>query len=184
MVAEFTPDVADVKIDAAVERWKRPAEGGLCEFLAPYNATCISKQELKKFEFGGGEVHRFSRTEHGSRRRVHLNISGRNTMGRLGTSRNAELNASKDGTKPGDQFAGIEGFGNVIIGAYFKSDDSIHLLGAGGRDNYGDLRCRAHPSKKLKAIKSREHDIEYDDCVVSGESAVQPLEGIVNHLEA
>jgi len=183
-VAKFSPEVADVKIDAAVERWKRTAEGGLCKFLAPYNATCISKQELKKFEFGRCEVHRFSGTEHASRGRVHLDISGRDAMGRQDASRNAELNASKHGTKPRDQFARIERFRNAIIGAYFKSDDAIDLLGASGRDNYGDLRCRAHSSKKLKAIKSREHDIEYDDCVVSGESAVQPLERIVDHLEA
>ena len=60
----------------------------------------------------------------------------------------------------------------------------LAFLGAGGGDNYGDLRGRAHSSKKLKAIKSRKHDIEDDDCVIAGESAVEPLDGIVSHLEA
>ena len=73
-----------------------------------------------------------------SRRRAEGALRGRGAV--LGGA----CGASHQGVEPGQQFAGTEGLGQVVVGANFKSDDPVDFLAARRQHQDGHGRVRAH----------------------------------------
>ena len=49
---EFPPQMADVKIDAALERGEWPAERNAGQLFPVHNSSCITHEHLKEIELG------------------------------------------------------------------------------------------------------------------------------------
>ena len=72
------------------------------------------------------------------------------------------LRAAKHGPDARQQLARVEGLGHVVVGAYFKPDDAVHLLGNGGEKDDGRRGRFAQIFAQRKPVLSRHHDVEND----------------------
>jgi hypothetical protein len=76
---------------------------------------------------------------------------------------------AKDGSDSGEQFARVERFGDIVVGAEFQADDAIGLLAHGGEHDDGDFRLGAQPSGEVEAGFAGQHQVEHDKLVVAVE---------------
>src|SRR5436190_12877368 len=62
-----------------------------------------------------------------------------------------------------DQFAELEGFGDVIVGAEIESEDDVLLLALGREHDDGHVESvAAHDAADFVTIYLRQHDVEED----------------------
>ena len=62
---------------------------------------------------------------------------------RLARGRRQRCRPPQHGLDTGQQFARVERFGDVIVGAHFQADDAVGLLGHGGQKD--DRQTRRRP---------------------------------------
>jgi len=72
----------------------------------------------------------------------------------------ARLGAPQDRTDPGQQFPGVEGLGQVVVGPDFEPYDSINLVAPRREDDNGQLRGAAQASGTGKAILAWKHQVQ------------------------
>src|SRR3954447_25900484 len=63
----------------------------------------------------------------------------------------------------GDQFAGCEGLGDVVVSAEFQAQHAIVFAGAGGQKddgNGGEAGIAAEPAANIEAVAAGDHDVE------------------------
>ena len=74
--------------------------------------------------------------------------------------------AAQHGVDARHQFAGTEGFGQVVVGAHFQTDDAVDLVALGGEHDDGDLVLLAtQPPADRQAILAGHHQVEHDQIV-------------------
>ena len=83
------------------------------------------------------------------------------------------LRAAEHGADAGDQFAGIEGLGNVVVGADFKAKNAVHGFATGGEQNDGNAGVGAQGLEQFKSGAAREHDIEDHNIVFAAERGIE-----------
>jgi len=84
----------------------------------------------------------------------------------------------------GGEFAGIEGFGEVIIGADFEADDAVDVITVSGEHDDRDGGGGADLAEDLEAAHAGEHDVENDEGVGAGESAAKADAAVVDGFGA
>ena len=73
----------------------------------------------------------------------------------------ARRTAAEHRMDAGKQFARVEGFGDVVVGAELKTDDAVDVLAAGGEHDDGrHVLGGAKAAQNLKAILPRHHQVE------------------------
>lgn len=75
----------------------------------------------------------------------------------------AAFDAVEDAFDAGDEFAGVEGFGHVVVGAEFEADDLVDVVAACGEHDDGDVAFAAKFAEDLEAIEAGHHDVEDDE---------------------
>jgi len=126
--------------------------------VAGKDAAEMAGEVVEQAEFGG-------RGGHG------LTANGENHGGGIDgdvadlewTGRQGALEAAKHGFDAGDEFAGTEGLGDVVVGADFKAEDAVGLAAFGGEKNdgnAGEAGGLADGAAKLEAVAAGDHDIE------------------------
>jgi hypothetical protein len=83
------------------------------------------------------------------------------------------LRAAKHGTDAGDELAGIERLGNVIVSANFQAEDAIDGFSAGGEKNDGHAGVRAQRLEQFKAGAAGKHNVKNDDVVLAGDGGIE-----------
>jgi hypothetical protein len=84
------------------------------------------------------------------------------------------LSAAQDGADAGDEFAGVERLGQVIVGPEFQPDNPVDIFAARRQHKY---RQRRRPprspdaTQSLESVQPRQHHIQHDKRV-----------GFVRHL--
>ena len=71
------------------------------------------------------------------------------------------LSAAQNGMQTGQQFAGIVGFREIIVGAQFKAQDSIDVFSFSGK--HQDRRCVIGSTDSLQngnSVFARHHDVQ------------------------
>ena len=63
----------------------------------------------------------------------------------------------------GDELAGAEGLGDVVVGAHGEPDERVDLLGARGEQDHGQLGGRAEPAQHLDPVGARHHHVEHHE---------------------
>ena len=71
--------------------------------------------------------------------------------------------ALQDGADAGDQFAGREGFGHIIVRAKFKADDAVDLIIAGGQEQDRHGRAGADAAANLEPVQFGQADVQHDE---------------------
>ena len=85
------------------------------------------------------------------------------------------------------QFAGIEGLGQVVVGADFEPDDAVDVVALGGKHDDGHVVvAAAQPPADGKPVLSRQHQVEHHQIVaLAGELAIHVVAvGYGAHAEA
>ena len=70
------------------------------------------------------------------------------------------VGAAEDGADAGGEFAGAEGFGDVVVGAEFEADDAVDFAIACSEEEDGDRRGLAESAADVEAAHVGETDIE------------------------
>ncbi len=78
---------------------------------------------------------------------------------------------------PGDDFAGAERLGHVVVGAHLQPDDAIDLFGARGHKDDVDLRRPSQDPQDLEAVEVRQPDVEQDQ-VGRGDRGAGAVQGV------
>lgn len=64
----------------------------------------------------------------------------------------------------GEDFAHAEGFGDVVVGAEFESDDGVDFFGFGGEKEERNLRVvTANSFADFVTVEFGHHDVETDE---------------------
>ena len=73
--------------------------------------------------------------------------------------------AAKHGVDAGEQFARIEGLGDVIVGTEFQTDDAIDVFATGGEHQHRRhvLAC-TQTAQNLQAVFAGQHQVE-NECI-------------------
>ena len=72
--------------------------------------------------------------------------------------------AAQHGVDAGQQFAGIEGLAQVVVGAHFQAHDAVHVLAFGGEhDDGGAVIGGTQAAADGKPVFARHHQVEHDD---------------------
>src|SRR5690606_6953987 len=71
--------------------------------------------------------------------------------------------AAQHGTDPGDQLAGGEGLGDVVVGPYLQADHLVDLAVLGGHHDHGDVGAAAQLAAHLGARQPGQHQVEEDE---------------------
>ena len=95
----------------------------------------------------------------------------------------AALGAAEHRLDAGHQLAGVEGLGHIVIGAQLQADDLVHVVGAGGEDDDGDVARLAQLAADLEAVHLRHHDVEDDQVGLVGLDLLQRLTAVIGGLD-
>ncbi|MNF72864.1 hypothetical protein D3C84_548510 [compost metagenome] len=76
--------------------------------------------------------------------------------------RSTVLHAAQHGTHSGQQFAGVEGFGQVIVGAEFEADHPITEFTHGGEHDHRDRVADAQLLAQDQPAVAGQHHVEND----------------------
>ena len=78
----------------------------------------------------------------------------------------AALAPALDSPDPGNQFARVKGFGQIIVGPHFQTDDPVDLVTAGGQHQDRHRRRLADLPQQVNPVVTGEHDVEDQEGVV------------------
>ena len=170
--AELLAEAADVHIHAAVKGAERAAERGLGQLLAGYDHAGAAQEQLEHVELRAGQLDRQAVTYGGAGKQGEGDIAHGQGFVSGGLTVAAER-AAQHGPDAGDKFAGIEGFGNIVVGADFEAEDAVHRFAAGGEQDHGNPGVGAQGLEQFESGATGQHDIEDDDVVVAAESGLE-----------
>ena len=89
--------------------------------------------------------------------------------------------AAEDGFDAGGEFAGVEGFAEVVVGTEFEADDAVDFFAAGGEHEDGDIGVAAEFAADFVAGALGHHEVEDDEvgvvCAGDGEGLLAVVGG-------
>ena len=166
-------------VQAAIEGIEFSVEDDLCERFAGEDLSWRNHERAEQLELDVGEIESDAAAEGGAGAGVEFDSGDGEVAngGGLGGSAFARCGnsggAAKNGADAGEQLAGIEGLGEVVVGSDFEADDAVNIFAARGEEDDADLGGCAQAAQHLEAIEAGQHDIEQDDGEVAGEGAMQ-----------
>jgi len=103
------------------------------------------------------------------------------SVGRRGFS-----GAAEDGANSCHQLTRIKRLGQVVVGANFKAKNAIDGFASGGEQEYRNRRLTANRLQQLESRAARQHDIEDNQFVITGQGGGQSRSVVIGgiHLEA
>jgi hypothetical protein len=164
-----------VHIELAIGAEELVAEDALAEFIAGNHLAGQLGESGHEFKFDGGERDGAAVVAHEAGTSIHFEIAENGEIGRRrsGGIRRCGRSATQDGVDARGEFTGIEGLGEVVIGADFEADDAVDVVAVGGEHDDGDRGGCADLAEDFKAAHAGEHDIENDQGIGAGESAAE-----------
>src|SRR5580658_9443548 len=155
---DFFADAADVDVDGTRGDEAGITPDGVEEVIAAEDAAGMAGEVVEEAEFsGGGSGESAAHAElHGAG--VDLDVFKGD-----GRRRGGALEAAEDGLDAGEQLAGRERFGDVVVSAEFKAEDAVVFSGTGGDEDDGDGAeggMIAQAAADVEAVSAGNHDIE------------------------
>ena len=163
------------------------AEDAFAEFIAGDNLAGQFGEGGHEFELNGGELQGTTVVANEAGARINFDIAEDGAIGRgrggrdCGSGRGG---AAQDGVNSRGELAGIEGFGEVIIGADFQSDDPVHVVAVRGEHDDGNGGHGTDFAENLEAAHAGKHHVENDEGIGAGESAAEAGAAVVNGFGA
>lgn len=146
-----------VHVDRAVEREKASSEGG-GELVAGDDDLGTESEGVEEVEFEGGEVDGLVAYGHGTPARDDAEVAEAHVV-LLGHG----LEAAEDGADPGEELAGFERFGKVVVGAKLQTEDTVRGVSLRGEHDDGNAVALADELEHFDSAEAGKHDIENDE---------------------
>jgi len=90
--------------------------------------------------------------------------------------------AAADGADAGEEFAGVEGLGEVVVCTHLEANDAIDVFAAGGEEEDAVGGGGAEAGEDFEAVDAGEHDVEEDHGPGAGargfEAGVAAMDGV------
>ena len=83
------------------------------------------------------------------------------------------MRAAQDGAQARGEFAGVEGLGQIVIGAGFQTQDAVGIVAARRQHQYGHARLAAQTTKHLEAAQTGKHHVEDNHVEAARQSAFE-----------
>mmetsp|Transcript_21671 Transcript_21671/g.84405 ORF Transcript_21671/g.84405 Transcript_21671/m.84405 type:complete len:428 (+) Transcript_21671:1981-3264(+) len=179
----------DLHVQAAVEGLELAAAGELGQLVAAQGLARVAHQGLEHRELAGGQRQLLAVLGQPAQREVELEGAegdGHRLLARRarGFGRRA---AAQHRVDAGQQFARIEGLGEIVVRADLQADDAVHVLDLGGQHDDGRAVVGgAQPAADGQAVFAGQHQVQHDQVHrLAGELLVQgPAVLGQQHLEA
>src|SRR5436305_1217960 len=157
--AELRADLGDVHVDGTGTGVRRVPPHRGEQLLPRVHPTRPVQQVGQQVELGRGEVDRGAAGLDRAPLRVEHDPAGPPypllPVGWTGGAAQHRLD-------PRDQLARAERLGQVVVATLFQPEDPVHLVVAGGQEQYrGPVTRRAHPLADLGAGDARQPDVQY-----------------------
>jgi hypothetical protein len=181
--AQFSAEIADMRIDAAIEGGKLAAQNGPNQLLAREHGACGVEKGLEKVEFDSGEVDGLAFAEGHARALIELNVLDRQTLARAGPGLlRGSARAAENRIDACGELAGIERLGKVIVGAHFQAEDPILVVAAGREHQDRSTRVSTNAAQNLETLDLGKHDVQDHDGMLSGEGALDAFQAGMHGL--
>lgn len=155
VVVDLAAEALDVDIDKVGAGVVMVVPDVLAELGSVEDAAGRAHEAGQEGEFPGGE-----RDVLGSA----ADFAGEEIEGKVGGGQEAGVVAgasSEDGVEAGDEFVGVEGLWQVVIGAEVQALDAFVEGSAGGEQEYGDGAAEfADLAEDAEAVAAGKHDVE------------------------
>jgi hypothetical protein len=84
----------------------------------------------------------------------------------------------------GQQLTRIEGFGQVIVGTHFQSDNAVYFIALGSQhDDRRQVTLTTQPSADRQAVFTGHHQVKHDQVVVFPAAYLVHLLGVTHSLD-
>ena len=87
---------------------------------------------------------------------------------------------AQNGTNSSKKLAWIKWLGQVVVRPDLQSKYPLDIFSTRGQNQHRNGRLRAQPSQNIQTTHARQHEIEDDKSVFSGESALKPARSVVH----
>jgi hypothetical protein len=161
-----------MNVHAAVKGAEGTSECGLGKFFAGYDSSGATEEKFKHVELGSGQLDRDTAALRGAGEQRERDVSDGERLITGGVIVNLKRTA-KNGADASDEFAGIEGLGNVVVGTDFKAEDAVNGFSASGEQDDRNAGMSPQGLEKLKAGAAGKHDIQDDHVVLAGERRIE-----------
>lgn len=172
-VADRLAQPRDLKIHCAIRDHGVAAQCAIDQLGSAERASAAAHQGCKQSELPTGKLQRCAFTFHCSRREIDLERSDRDDVVRERAA--VPPRPAQHGGEAGHQFARLKGFGQVIVGAGFQSDDAVDRVAPGRQHHDGChvARCPKTPANGQPVLTGH-HQIQHDGvCWLSRQLPVQ-----------
>ena len=177
---EFTAQAADVHVEAAIEGIEFSAEHGLSEGLALDNFSRRAHEDFEQGELDVGEFDEGVVLANGAGGGIEDQVFDDEGGGFVGCD--GRGGATADGADAGEQLAGVEGLGEVVVGTHLEADDAVDVFAAGGEEKDAVGGRGADAFEDFEAVDAGEHDVEEDHGPGAGargfEAGVAAVDGV------
>jgi len=157
---EFTAEAADVHVERAVEGIPFSAEDGFGEGFTLDDFAGRAHEDFEESELDVGEIDEGIVLANGAGGGIEDQVLDYE-RGRFGGCIGCG-GAAADGADAGEELAGIEGLGEVIVGAHLEADDAVDVFAAGGEEEDAVGGEGAEAGEDFEAVDAGEHDVEKD----------------------
>ena len=157
----------------------------MSEILALEDHTRRRKEKFEEIKFDGGEVEFVVVAANHAGSGAEFEISDAHELftRRRGTTGLGFIGAPEDSVNARGEFAGIERFWKVVVGADFEAENAVDVFTAGRQHDNGDAGGSADLLENLEAAKARKHNVENQEGVVSGERFFDGISASVHRIE-
>ena len=173
-------------VELAVGGVELIAENAFAEFVAGDDLTGQFGESGHELEFDGGQWDGAAAVTNEASAGVNLQIAKDGAIGRRrgGGDCGCGRSAAQNGVDARGEFAGIEGLGEVIIGADLQADDAVHVVAVSGEHDHRDVGDGTDLAENFEAAHAGEHHVENDEGIGAGESAAEADAAVVNGFGA
>ena len=141
-IADFGADGFDVGVDGAVGSSAGVLPGEVHELVACEDTARVFHEGEEEVVLVAGEVEGLACAADDFAEGVVVEggCAGRRIGGCVGIIEGVAIGAAKDGSDTGGEFAGAEGFCDVVVGTEFEADDAVDFAIACSEEQDGDGR--------------------------------------------
>ena len=159
-LAKLAPQRSDVDVHGAGLAVEVVAPDLFEELVAAEDDLRLAGEGFEQVEFLAAEVDGLAADVDFAPLHVDDEVAGADGR-RFGGGR-CSRGAAEDGFDAGDDFAWVEGFGDVVIGTELQPDDFVDVVVAGGEHQDGEIGVVAssHAAADVPAVDAGQHQVE------------------------
>src|SRR6185312_943546 len=126
--SQLAPEIAYMHVNTAIHGRHWPAQRSLRKVLTADDFAWTTQKGIQKIKFRSGKRYRLAVAGNAAGIRVQIDPG---QMDRLrGRRRSASSGTAQNRAQTGNQFTGIEGFGQIVVRSQFQAQNAVKLAAA------------------------------------------------------